>query len=87
MIEARDPAMACRTAGHARGCPCRAGGDPIRKLRPPVWIAESDGIGHARSHRTAPRTACGEPAIDERYGWPVITKCRLCVVVLERAGA
>jgi hypothetical protein len=59
---------------------------PVVARTRPIWIAESDGIGHARSHRIATRTACGIAAIDERYGWPVIAQCRLCEAVLVRAG-
>jgi hypothetical protein len=51
-----------------------------------IWIAEGDGIAHARAHRISTRTACGIAAIDERYAWPAIAKCALCAAVLKRAG-
>jgi hypothetical protein len=54
--------------------------------RPPLWVAADDGIGHARSHVAAPRTACGIVAIHERHGWPVVTRCELCVAVIARVA-
>ena len=54
-------------------------------MRAPVWIAESDGVGHARALERSPRTACGAPAIDPRYAWPIAERCELCVAVTKRA--
>jgi hypothetical protein len=57
-----------------------------RHQRPPIWIAASDGIAHARSHVASPRTACGAVAIHERHAWPETSRCGLCVAVLERVA-
>jgi hypothetical protein len=59
---------------------------PVVSRAPATWIAEADGIAHARSHRPATRTACGIPAIDIRYAWPARTRCGVCVVVLEEVA-
>lgn len=57
----------------------------VRRPAPPIWIADKDGVAHARSHLPSPRTACGIPAIEERYAWPALGRCATCVAVLERA--
>lgn len=42
------------------------------------WTAARDGIGHAHVGRLA-RTACGEPAVGEQFGWPVVRRCIECL--------
>lgn len=46
--------------------------------RTPVWLAEKDGIGHARVRR-AMRTLCGRKPAHERYAWPTRQRCFECV--------
>ncbi len=58
---------------------------PVVTRHPAHWIADRDGIDHARSHLRGPRTACGLVAIDERYAWPPTAgRCGLCLAVFER---
>lgn len=55
---------------------------PVVSRRPALWIADGDGLAHARAHRISARTACGITAIDERYGWPERARCAVCSAVL-----
>lgn len=57
----------------------------IRTRRPRWTAGDVEGVAHAH-HRSAPRTACGLPAIDERHAWPTRTRCEACVVALGLAG-
>lgn len=51
-------------------------------MTPIRWTASRDGIAHA--HRPgSTRTACGLPAIAERFAWPPATRCPAC---LEAVG-
>lgn len=50
-----------------------------------TWIAESDGVAHARSQRGRPtRTLCGRIAVDERFARPAAVRCTRCTEVAER---
>jgi hypothetical protein len=53
---------------------------------PAIWLAEADGVAHARSHTRAPRTACGKPALPERYAWTERSRCATCIAVLEEVA-
>jgi hypothetical protein len=57
-------------------------------LRPPHkptltrvrWIAgDAAGVAHATA---SGRTACHAPSIDERFAWPIVTRCRTCLASL-----
>lgn len=82
-----ETAPVCRRLGHADGCPGAAGGTHIRRAkptrkRPPLWIASVDGVGHARTTSTAPRTLCDQWAVPERYAWPEKARCVACLAVV-----
>jgi len=47
------------------------------------WTADADGVAHAHGRR-ATRTACGQPAIDPKFGWPSFRTCSECVAVIKR---
>ena len=54
----------------------------------PLWYAhEEGGVGHARSHGPAPRTACGLPAVPPRHCYPAraLNSCPVCVEVIAAA--
>lgn len=55
---------------------------PVIRLR---WTAASDRIAHA--HHKGPRTLCGQPAIDERHGWPELRRCLACRSIADDLGA
>ena len=44
-----------------------------------LWIADRDGLAHARSKSGATRTVCGIVAIDRRYAWPPTGRCLDCM--------
>lgn len=49
-----------------------------------VWRADATGIAHAQPKGRATRTRCGIPALDERFRWPEVLRCRDCWQALDR---
>jgi hypothetical protein len=51
--------------------------------RPTRWAAGPDRIGHAHPNGTrGTTTACGRPAIGERYAWPTLRRCPACETIM-----
>lgn len=47
------------------------------------WIAPAkDGVGHAYPGRRYQRPACGGALVDERFAYPVTTRCEACLIVI-----
>jgi len=54
--------------------------------RPPRWVAPAlDGVAHAQ-RPGAIRTACGLRVVEERFAYPLRTRCAACVEALGLAG-
>jgi len=53
-------------------------------IRPaaPVWLASSDGIGHARQAPKNWNAACGRRLVLERLAHPVRERCLSCLEVV-----
>jgi len=56
-------------------------------MRPPVWLADVDGIAHARALASSTRTVCGIKAVAERYAWPRKATCEVCRLATATKGA
>ena len=50
-----------------------------------LWIADRDGLAHARLKSRSTRTVCGIVAIDQRYNWPVNDRCLDCQETIRAA--
>lgn len=50
------------------------------------WRAGRDRISHARVHRAAVRSVCGERVVDEREAWPAFRECTACRKALADAA-
>lgn len=49
-----------------------------------TWRAHFDGIGHALLKGPGiTRYVCNRRAIAERFAWPVKSRCRECVVLVD----
>lgn len=54
--------------------------------RPVRWLAGPDGVAHA--HLAGGRvTACGVPAIAERFAWPIRSRCPACLAAKVEGSA
>jgi hypothetical protein len=55
----------------------------LRYPRFALWVADRDGLAHARLKSRSTRTLCGIVAIDQRYDWPHTDRCQDCKDVLD----
>ena len=44
-----------------------------------VWVARTDGDAHLQARSGRGRTACGQPAVDQRWDTPGRPKCAACI--------
>lgn len=51
-----------------------------------VWYADRDGIAHRYTRLGAPRTACGQPGISQRFAWPTRERCVDCLATLPTSA-